>query len=150
MRLPQLSGRTGVLVLVVAWVLMSSGANAMTARADGHGCGAARLPSPQGLVQVTMPPVPDLAARAVSATAVRVSWRFRSWPRACRPVMILVAVQPRKSGDTPWVDKVVHPSPNGSHVVHFQPFWARGETATVAVHTAKGVSGPTIRVPIRG
>lgn len=107
-----------------------------------------RSTSGDGLLVV--PPRPGLAATAVSARTVELSWRFDEVPSDCRPAGLLVSVVANDApGATPTTVSVPYAGTTGSATLEYPDFLPPPDVALATAVTEEGARSRTARVLIR-
>lgn len=107
-----------------------------------------RSTSGDGLLVV--PPRPGLAATAVSARTVELSWRFDEVPSDCRPAGLLVSVVANDApGATPTTVSVPYAGTTGSATLEDPDFLPPPDVALATAVTEEGARSRTARVLIR-
>jgi hypothetical protein len=99
---------------------------------------------------ITVPPRPGLAAKAVSARGVEISWWFDEVPKDCRPTSMLVSIVANDaSGATPTTVTVPFSGQAGSTTLEYPEFFPPPDVALASAVMTLGQRSRTAKVLIR-
>jgi hypothetical protein len=99
---------------------------------------------------IVVPPRPGLAARAVSARTVEVSWSFEDVPMDCRPASMLVAIVANDApGATPTTVTVPFTGRTGATTIDYPDFLPPPDVALASALMARGERSRTAKVLIQ-